>query len=164
MIQVAWDWLQAHRTLTNRHLIATDGLNVKRSAEVWVTYGLRGRAFGAARLAAVACAWLLGAIDQTAAGVVAGVLPPGERERSRQDHQPRVLRSSETAEKVRVPIQRAVSARQICLDRHSEALRTTALTSPFGVYRIASGEIDFFSGLVDTRHFAGGAPSLPASR
>jgi hypothetical protein len=37
MIQVASDWLQAHRALTNRHLIATDGLNDKRSAGVWVT-------------------------------------------------------------------------------------------------------------------------------
>jgi hypothetical protein len=34
MIQVAWDWLQAHGTLTNRHLLATDGLNVKRSGFV----------------------------------------------------------------------------------------------------------------------------------
>jgi hypothetical protein len=40
MIQVARDRLQAHRTLTNRHLIATDGLNVKRSAGVWVTDAL----------------------------------------------------------------------------------------------------------------------------
>jgi hypothetical protein len=34
MIQVAWDWLEAHGTLTNRHLLATDGLNVKRSSFV----------------------------------------------------------------------------------------------------------------------------------
>ncbi len=34
MIQVAWDWLAAHGTLTNRHLLATDGLNVKRSSFV----------------------------------------------------------------------------------------------------------------------------------
>jgi hypothetical protein len=37
MIHVAWDWLQAHRALTTRHLIATDGLDVKRSAGVRVT-------------------------------------------------------------------------------------------------------------------------------
>jgi hypothetical protein len=34
MIQIAWDWLAAHGTLTNRHLLATDGLNVKRSSFV----------------------------------------------------------------------------------------------------------------------------------
>jgi hypothetical protein len=34
MIQVAWDWLEAHGSLTNRHLLATDGLNVKRSSFV----------------------------------------------------------------------------------------------------------------------------------
>jgi hypothetical protein len=34
MIQVAWDWLVAHGSLTNRHLLATDGLNVKRSSFV----------------------------------------------------------------------------------------------------------------------------------
>jgi hypothetical protein len=34
MIQVAWDWLQSRGTLTNRHLLATDGLNVKRSSFV----------------------------------------------------------------------------------------------------------------------------------
>ena len=33
-VQVAWDWLQAHGSLTNRHLVATDGLNVKRSSFV----------------------------------------------------------------------------------------------------------------------------------
>jgi hypothetical protein len=34
MIQVAWDYLQAHGTLTNRFLLDTDGLNVKRSSFV----------------------------------------------------------------------------------------------------------------------------------
>jgi hypothetical protein len=34
MIQVAWDWLESHGSLTNRHLLATDGLNVKRSSFV----------------------------------------------------------------------------------------------------------------------------------
>ena len=34
MIQIAWEWLTAHGTLTNRHLLATDGLNVKRSSFV----------------------------------------------------------------------------------------------------------------------------------
>jgi hypothetical protein len=34
MIQVAWDWLVAHGSLTNRHLLATEGLNVKRSSFV----------------------------------------------------------------------------------------------------------------------------------
>jgi hypothetical protein len=34
MIQIAWDWLQAHGALTARFLVATDGLNVKRSSFV----------------------------------------------------------------------------------------------------------------------------------
>ena len=34
MIQIAWDWLQARGSLTARHLVATDGLNVKRSSFV----------------------------------------------------------------------------------------------------------------------------------
>jgi len=34
MIQIAYDWLRAHGTLTNRFLVATDGLNVKRSSFV----------------------------------------------------------------------------------------------------------------------------------
>jgi len=34
MIQSAWDYLQAHGVLTNRFLLATDGLNVKRSSFV----------------------------------------------------------------------------------------------------------------------------------
>ena len=34
MIQIAWDYLAAHGTLTNRFLLAKDGLNVKRSSFV----------------------------------------------------------------------------------------------------------------------------------
>jgi hypothetical protein len=34
MIQIAWEWLTTHGTLTNRHLLADDGLNVKRSSFV----------------------------------------------------------------------------------------------------------------------------------
>jgi hypothetical protein len=34
MIQVAWDYLQAHGMLTNRFLLSEDGLNVKRSSFV----------------------------------------------------------------------------------------------------------------------------------
>jgi hypothetical protein len=34
MIQLAWDVLQSHGSLTNRYLLATDGLNVKRSSFV----------------------------------------------------------------------------------------------------------------------------------
>jgi hypothetical protein len=34
MIQIAWDWLQAHGSITARFLVATDGLNVKRSSFV----------------------------------------------------------------------------------------------------------------------------------
>jgi HKD family nuclease len=34
MIQIAWEWLVAHGTLTNRHLLDKDGLNVKRSSFV----------------------------------------------------------------------------------------------------------------------------------
>jgi hypothetical protein len=34
MIQLAWDWLQAHGRLTQKHLLADDGLSVKRSAFV----------------------------------------------------------------------------------------------------------------------------------
>ena len=34
MIQSAWEYLQAHGSLTNRHLLSTDGLNVKRSSFV----------------------------------------------------------------------------------------------------------------------------------
>jgi len=32
MIQLAWNYLCDNGTLTNAHLVATDGLNVKRSA------------------------------------------------------------------------------------------------------------------------------------
>lgn len=34
MIQIAWEWLTAHGTLANRHLLDKDGLNVKRSSFV----------------------------------------------------------------------------------------------------------------------------------
>jgi hypothetical protein len=34
MLALAWEYLLAHGTLTNRHLLATDGLNVKRSSAV----------------------------------------------------------------------------------------------------------------------------------
>jgi hypothetical protein len=34
MFQLAWDYLTSHGSLTNRHLLATDGLNVKRSSAV----------------------------------------------------------------------------------------------------------------------------------
>jgi hypothetical protein len=34
MIQLAWDWLQAHGRLTQKYLLADDGLSVKRSAFV----------------------------------------------------------------------------------------------------------------------------------
>lgn len=34
MIQSAWDYLKAHGSLTNKYLLAGDGLNVKRSAAV----------------------------------------------------------------------------------------------------------------------------------
>jgi hypothetical protein len=34
MIQVAWEWLLARGQLTNRFLLDTDGLNVKRSSFV----------------------------------------------------------------------------------------------------------------------------------
>ena len=34
MIQSAWDYLQAHRVLTNQFLLSSDGLNVKRSSFV----------------------------------------------------------------------------------------------------------------------------------
>jgi hypothetical protein len=34
MIQIAWDWLQAHGSLSNRFLLDKDGLNVKRSSFV----------------------------------------------------------------------------------------------------------------------------------
>jgi hypothetical protein len=34
MLQLAWDYLQQHRQLSNRFLLATDGLNVKRSSAV----------------------------------------------------------------------------------------------------------------------------------
>jgi hypothetical protein len=34
MIQVAYDWLRARGTVTNRLLLDTDGLNVKRSSFV----------------------------------------------------------------------------------------------------------------------------------
>ena len=34
MIQSAWEYLQAHGVLTNRFLLSTDGLNVKRSSFV----------------------------------------------------------------------------------------------------------------------------------
>lgn len=34
MLEIAWEWLVAHGTLTNRWLLATDGLNVKRSSFV----------------------------------------------------------------------------------------------------------------------------------
>src|SRR5262245_49671516 len=34
MLQIAWDHLSAHRSLTNRYLLSTAGLNVKRSSAV----------------------------------------------------------------------------------------------------------------------------------
>jgi HKD family nuclease len=34
MFQLAWEYLAAHGSLTNRHLLATNGLNVKRSSAV----------------------------------------------------------------------------------------------------------------------------------
>jgi hypothetical protein len=34
MFNIAWDYLAANRRLTNRHLLASDGLNVKRSSAV----------------------------------------------------------------------------------------------------------------------------------
>lgn len=34
MIQIAWEWLASHGSLTNRFLLSTDGLNVKRSSFV----------------------------------------------------------------------------------------------------------------------------------
>jgi hypothetical protein len=34
MIQIAWEWLHAHGWITARLLVATDGLNVKRSSFV----------------------------------------------------------------------------------------------------------------------------------
>lgn len=34
MIQIAWDWLQERRRLTNKELLASEGLNVKRSSAV----------------------------------------------------------------------------------------------------------------------------------
>jgi hypothetical protein len=34
MIQSAWEYLQAQGSLTNGHLLSTDGLNVKRSSFV----------------------------------------------------------------------------------------------------------------------------------
>jgi HKD family nuclease len=34
MIQIAWEWLRRHGRLSNRFLLATDGLNVKRSSFV----------------------------------------------------------------------------------------------------------------------------------
>ena len=34
MIQIAWDWLRAHGSLSNRFLLDKDGLNVKRSSFV----------------------------------------------------------------------------------------------------------------------------------
>jgi hypothetical protein len=34
MLQRAWDYLQQHGSLTNSHLVSTNGLNVKRSAAV----------------------------------------------------------------------------------------------------------------------------------
>jgi hypothetical protein len=34
MIQIAWEYLASHRALTNRYLLADDGLNVKRSSFV----------------------------------------------------------------------------------------------------------------------------------
>jgi hypothetical protein len=60
-----------------------------------------------------------------------------------------VFKSSETAEKVRHRIRRPVSRQLICLGGRSQARRTAVWTSRFGVDRIAAGEIDFFSGLVE---------------
>lgn len=34
MIQVAWDHLSEHGSLTNKHLLSSEGLNVKRSSAV----------------------------------------------------------------------------------------------------------------------------------
>jgi hypothetical protein len=39
MIQIAWEWLVAHGSLTNRHLLSKDGLNVKRSSFVCALLG-----------------------------------------------------------------------------------------------------------------------------
>ena len=56
---------------------------------------------------------------------------------------------SETAEKVRGEIRSPVSRQQISLDVLAEAVRRAVWTSQNRVDRIAAGEIDFFSGLVE---------------
>jgi hypothetical protein len=58
----------------------------------------------------------------------------------------------ETAEKVRPGIRRPVSRQHICFDRRSEGRSATVWTSHFRVDRIAAGEVDFFSGLVEEHH------------
>lgn len=37
MMTLAWNYLRTHGQLSNRHLLATDGLNVKRSGAVFLT-------------------------------------------------------------------------------------------------------------------------------
>ena len=39
MIQIAWDWLEAHGAITAKFLVAEDGLNVKRSSFVCAMLG-----------------------------------------------------------------------------------------------------------------------------
>jgi hypothetical protein len=75
-----------------------------------------------------------------------------------------VLETSETAEKVRHRIPSPLSRQHIRLGRHSQARRRAVSTSHFGVDRIAAGEIDFFSGLVDKQHFAMGSTARLARR
>src|SRR3954468_2373142 len=75
----------------------------------------------------------------------------------RRGHEPaasrrKVSKSSETAEKVRARIRKAVLRQLICLDASSKARRTAARMSRFGVDRIAVDDIDFFSGLVEKGH------------
>jgi hypothetical protein len=59
---------------------------------------------------------------------------------------------SETAEKVRGLIRRAVSPQQISLDDVAEALRRAVWTSRIGGDRLTAGGIDFLSGLVENRN------------
>jgi hypothetical protein len=65
MIQVAWDWLQAHGQLTQTYLLADDGLNVKRSAFVCA---LLARLHGAPRCAGAKPARLGGTRSRRCAG------------------------------------------------------------------------------------------------
>ena len=46
MIQIAWEYLASHGTLTNRYLLADDGLNVKRSSFCLRTAGHPARRDG----------------------------------------------------------------------------------------------------------------------